>query len=466
MTLSVDEVQAFRERLAQCSTEQAAGVDADTALSLIRVLEEVKNVATAAQASLTVVLHEAQTAADKARGIGAAETARVVAAQVGLARRTSPRLGRRFLGVAGAMSEMPHTDRALRAGVIGEWQATQVVAETAFLSLADRQTVDEAVQEVLGKVSDQRLVTVARSAAYRADPAAFVARRAKAEKDRRVSLRPAPDAMTQLSALLPVADGVACWAALNAVGPDSADDERGRGALMADALVSRITGRPARYSPQPNVSSPAEDDPVASPTEQANGEAVAGPASPVAVNLMVPIESLTGDAAGWLEGFGAIPADVVRDLVARNEAAGGLLRRVFTAPGTGDLVGMESRSRRFSGLLAVFVALRDQVCRTPFCGARIRQTDHLTGHASGGATSASNAGGMCETCNYVKEHPDMKVTGTGEDFTVQVRRIQARSTPPSPPGRRRPIACAEHDYRRSITVRLPILTPIPSVLRC
>ena len=41
---------------------------------------------------------------------------------------------------------------------------------------------------------------------------------ASAESQRRVSLRPAPDTMSQLSALLPVAQGVAVYAALVAVG--------------------------------------------------------------------------------------------------------------------------------------------------------------------------------------------------------------------------------------------------------
>lgn len=462
MTLTVVEVEAFGGRLGECAGQGAAGIDADEALSLIRALEELRNVASAAQVALTTVLHQEQSAADQSRGIRSDETTRVVGAQVAIARRCSSRRGRLFVGVVTALGEMPHTQAALRAGVIGEWQATQVVGETGFLSLAGRQAVDAAVQEVLGKVSDGRLVTVARSAAYRADPAAFVARRAKAEKDRRVSLRPAPESMTLLSALLPVADGVACWAALNAVGPQSADDNRGRGALMADALVARITGRPARYAPVP-VSA---DRPSSETTGGATVEPEAAPAPPVvAVNLLVPIDALTGDGEGYLEGFGAIPGDVAREFLADNEAAGGLIRRVFTAPETGQLVGMESRARRFTGLLATFVALRDQVCRTPFCGAKIRHTDHVSGHAAGGATSAGNASGLCAMCNYVKEHPDVVVSGYGEEFTIKVRRIQARSTPPSPPGRRRASACVERGYRRKITLRLPDKAAGPAVMR-
>ena len=56
----------------------------------------------------------------------------------------------------------------------------------------------------------------AREHAYRLDAESYVERRRRAEADRRVTLRPAPDVMSQLSALLPVKAGVAVYAALTA----------------------------------------------------------------------------------------------------------------------------------------------------------------------------------------------------------------------------------------------------------
>ena len=65
----------------------------------------------------------------------------------------------------------------------------------------------------------------------------------KAEGDRRVSCRPAPDLMTYVTALVPVAWGVAVYAALvkHAAAAKAAGDPRSRGQLMADEFVSRIT---------------------------------------------------------------------------------------------------------------------------------------------------------------------------------------------------------------------------------
>ncbi|WP_291525692.1 HNH endonuclease signature motif containing protein [Branchiibius sp. NY16-3462-2] len=454
------DIDAFRAAL----TCEPLTSDPDVALQLIRALEECKNAATSAQAQLTVTLHDAQTAADRARGINAGETARVVGNQLGLARRISPRLGTRFLGVARAMTEMPHTAGALRAGVIGEWQATQLVAETAFLSLADRQVVDEAVRHLLGTTSDRKLAGAARAAAYRADPEAFVARRATAERERRVSLRPAPDCMTLLTALLPVADGVACQAALTGVGPTGPEDGRGKGQRMADALVERITGRPARLAPKVAAvtdpdAQPDPDDRDSTATDTGTragtspGPGTSPGASPVAVNLLVPMESLTGEGEGHLEGFGPIPAEVVREFLADHEAVGGLIRRVFTIPKTGELVAMDSRARAFPGLLAAFVRLRDQVCRTPFCGATIKHIDHIQPVADGGQTCVHNAAGDCERCNYAKEHPDLQVTGNAEEYTVRARGIQATSRAPDPPGRPTS-ACSIRIHTKRIRLRV------------
>lgn len=120
-------------------------------------------------------------------------------------------------------------------------------------------------------------------------------------------------------------------------------------------------------------------------------------------------------------------------------AANILIRRLFTAPGENELVRMESTNRLFTGQLRELIAMRDQTCRTPYCDAAIRQIDHIEPHASGGATSYANAQGLCETCNYRKEHPDWKTRSTrgGRVETVTPAGHCYTSDPPPLPGRRR-----------------------------
>jgi hypothetical protein len=190
--------------------------------------------------------------------------------------------------------------------------------------------------------------------------------------------------MAQLTALLPVAQGVACYAALARAADTttSGGDERGRGQIMADTLVERVTG-----------------------------QAVAADV-PVAVNLVMTDETLlrpespAGQAPGHVDGYGPVPAEVARDLVHRpGEGTPMWLRRLYTAPASGELVAMDSKQRAFTAGQRHFVRLRDQWCRTPWCEAPIRHIDHVLPVEDGGPTSVRNARGGCAGCNYVKQEP-------------------------------------------------------------
>ncbi|HET7735097.1 MAG TPA: HNH endonuclease signature motif containing protein, partial [Nocardioidaceae bacterium] len=81
------------------------------------------------------------------------------------------------------------------------------------------------------------------------------------------------------------------------------------------------------------------------------------------------------------------------------------LRRLFTHPETGELVAMDARSRRYPNAIRELIELRDQTCRTPWCDAPIRHTDHATPAAQGGPTDTGNGQGTCERCNYDKQAP-------------------------------------------------------------
>lgn len=395
--LTADMVRSFHDRL-------DGPIDSDDLLAELRACEELKNALSARQARASVALHERQRARDEVRGVTRAETARVVGSQIALARRCSPHLGSRFIGLAHAVvEEMPHTFDALRAGVISEHAAIEVVAATACISRDDRARVDATIEPELGRVGHRRLLAATRAAAYEVDPIAIVARRAKAESERSVSLRPAPDCMAWLTALLPVKEGVACYAALKARADATATSEHPRGQVMADTLVERVTGRAA----------PDGAD--------------------VLVDLVMPLDSLTGDSSAHVPGYGPIPADLAREWAADPDKAA-QVRRLFSYPATGDLVGMESISRTYSGLLAELIRLRDQTCRTPWCDAPIRHTDHIQGHARGGATAERNGQGLCERCNYVKEHPDYLVGGDAGETVVLTGGLTASSRPPAPPG--------------------------------
>ena len=146
------------------------------------------------------------------------------------------------------------------------------------------------------------------------------------------------------------------------------------------------------------------------------------------------------DDPAWVEGHGWVPADLARALVAESLEAGlrTWLRRVFTRPGTGELIAMDSRSRLVPSALAHFLALRDQVCRTPWCDAPIRHRDHIVAVQQGGETTAVNTQGLCAACNYAKQaHGWTARPRPGPRHTVETTTPTAHtytSTAPPPAG--------------------------------
>ena len=175
----------------------------------IRALEDRKSALAARQARLSVAFDLLQRREQADAGMPAAELGAGVGAQIALARRESPAKGGRLLGLAKALvTEMPHTLAALETGQLNEWRATLLVRETACLSAADRAAVDEELAADTGTfdgAGDRRIIAAARAAAYRRDPRTVTQRASHAATERHVSLRPAPDTMCYLTALLPVA---------------------------------------------------------------------------------------------------------------------------------------------------------------------------------------------------------------------------------------------------------------------
>lgn len=365
-----------------CLAGELAAGDDGSRLEFIRSLERLTCAAAAAQAVLAVEFDTSQREQQAEAGVPAERRGRGVASELALARRESPHRGQQHLGLAKILlGEMPFTLAAFRAGAITEWAATILARETACLDLPDRRVIDETLAadaDKLAEMGPRKLEAEARKLAYRLDPRSYVARRASAEADRRVTLRPAPDVMSHLSALLPAAQGVAMHAALTREADSlrAGGDARSRGQIMADTLVQRVTG-------------------------QTTASAV-----PVAVNVVISDAALLAgaDQPGFIEGYGPVPAELIRDLATHPEAVADL-RRLYARPDTGELVAMDSRSRCFRGLLALMVHFRDQFCRTPWCDAPIRHVDHPEGVVEHGETSYVNSQGLCEACNHAKQAP-------------------------------------------------------------
>ncbi|QCW51470.1 DUF222 domain-containing protein [Nocardioides dongxiaopingii] len=350
-------------------------------IDLLRGLERLKGAVDAAQHRLAHAFEESQRAEQRHAGVPEQRVGEGVALQVALALRESHQRAARLLGAARVLcTEMPQTLAALSEGRINEWRAMLLVRETACLSEEHRRTIDEKIagDDDVERLGTKHLVSSAHHLAARLDSAGVAERQRLAERDRRVTIRPAPDTMSYVTALVPVADGVAMYAALkrHADAAAAAGDGRGRGQVMADTVVELVTGRSTDVPPA------------------------------VELQLIMTDRALLAgdDEPAHLPGYGVVPAEWARDLVGRAASATtAWLRRLYVLPGGRSLMAMDSRRRTVPAGLAAFITARDLRCRTPWCGAPVRHVDHVQPHRDTGTTRAHDLQGLCERCNHAKE---------------------------------------------------------------
>jgi Domain of unknown function (DUF222) len=381
----------------------------------------------AGQARVTAILEAKRLAREAAQGVPAAQRGKGLASEVGLARKASPWHGARYLKMSRILVEdMPHTLAALQSGVLTESRAMIIADHAACLSPEDRRAMDGELcsdPSDLDGLGDKKIDAEAGRAAFRLDSAAVLDSLSRHERDRTVTLRPAPHNMAYVTALLTAVEGRTVYESLQVQVADApANAARvglgGRGQLLADAFYRRVTGRE-----------------------------VGGPV-PVTVNLVLSDESLLaqGSEPAILDGYGPIPAELARRMTwaaVLDPEAEAAVRRLYANPRTGNLVAMESTASSFPKGLRWLIKMRDQTCRTPYCDAPIRHIDHVNRHTDGGATSAVNGQGLCERCNYTKECSDWQTLTVYDrygrhttEITTPTGRTYRSTAPPVPIGAR------------------------------
>lgn len=449
--------------------ETVDGVSAACLVDAIAVMEEAKNALSAAQAQAQSLLVARQRLNQARSGVPQGKLGRGIIQQVALARHESPHRGRQLAELAEVLvREMPHTMNALIRGKINEYRATIVARETACLSYEDRGKVDQLMcgdANAVALLGNRELAAASKKAAYALDPEAFVKRQRKAVGDRYVSLRPAPDGMTFLTALIPLKQGVRILATLTRVAHSAkaGGDERGKGQLMADALMHRLIQHAPCDAGAGTISDhrgvPADEPELAvalargvgASSSLATGSSLGtgsgciggGSASDqlcaqtndpdIALELIMTDRALFGGAndPAILVGYDPIPASIARGMVLGEASVekthgdgegkqGGhgagawsprvWLKRLFTHPDSNALLAMDSKARLFPAGMQEFLRLQDQRCSEPYCDAPIREYDHVKSYAAGGPTSMVNGQGMCTSCNLDKEAPGWSST--------------------------------------------------------
>ncbi|MER7435462.1 DUF222 domain-containing protein [Pseudonocardia alni] len=317
---------------------------------------------------------------------------RSVVAQIQLACRVSTAEARTRVADARDLHSGLDDVRCLHeAGQLSAAKVSAIALECRDLNAAQRAQVDARLAAVrdLTRYGIGRLRAMTRRLVAEIAPERFRARVHAARAERRVTLRPAPDAMSYLTAYVPVEQGAACLAALQKafveVQVDPQPLTRTRGQVLADTLVERVTG-------------------------QTTATAVN-----LEVQVTVPVQALldpTSPLPAEIPGLGPVPADLLA-----NPEGTKSLRRLLTDHGL--VIGGDSRQRIFTGLLATLVKARAQNrCTEPYCDAPVRHLDHIRRGADGGRTELENGRGVCEFHNHVREQPGWHVARAPDGAVV------------------------------------------------
>ncbi|WKK72369.1 DUF222 domain-containing protein [Rathayibacter oskolensis] len=239
--------------------------------------------------------------------------------------------------------------------------------------------------------------------------------------------------MATLTALLPAAAAVGVYHRLDRIartlrdGVDSTDAVRGSGdertlsQLRADALADLLCDGDIIGT------TPISDGTKAPPTF------VPGVRAEVRLTLAASTAAGLDDAPADLDGYGAIPATVARELA----GVAATFTRVLTDPDAGAVVSVGRTHRVPPAQMRLALQLRDQTCRFPGCTRRAStsEADHTLEWRNGGETALENLASLCTAHHHVRHgdrwtyrlHPD----GTAEWTTPTGRRVTTR--PPAPP---------------------------------
>lgn len=375
----------------------------------ISAMERIKAAICAAQAKEAYAMEQDIIARHRAEGIYKDNPARGAGAEVALARKEAQHRGPRFINYSrGLIEQMPYTFDALARGELTEERAMLMVNKTHDVHIDIRRQIDRHMageRGALEGVGTKQLAARMDKEVLAYDSRPELNKHADAMNKRRVTLTPTADGMMRLTAWLTVPQGIAMKQALRTAASKrrAADDPRTDDHTMADTLVKRTTGQENALRP------------------------------PLLVNLtMTDRTLLVGDSEpAQLKGYGTISAALARWLIAGDHRSWEedndvetWVRRVYTAPTSGELIAMDSEARIVPQKLKELIEVRDQFCRTPYCDAPIRHIDHVYQAAKGGETAEVNLDGRCAWCNQTKE------TSGWEETVIQGMRHSILITTP------------------------------------
>lgn len=319
-----------------------------------------------------------------------------VAAVLSLSRLT----GQKRVWLATALRRLPATEAAFAAGQLTlskTWAIAEglAVLDDTAAAIAEARVLVRAPQQTLGLLR----ASVGR-AVLAADPSTAAMRAEKAHAERRVELTPRDDGMCEFWAVLAAPDAMALWSAVTALA------DQARAAERADYNDTKAANQAADGT---------ADEPVFRTMDQLRADVLADLAYATLertdlprnhrrrphIQVTVAATTLLGldDQPGELAGHGPITAQAARQV-----AADGTWRRLFTDPATGGLLDYGNTVHDPPKNLTDHVITRDQTCRGLGCRIRAERCDiDHTIRFPDGPTADHNLTCECRRC-HIRKH--------------------------------------------------------------
>ncbi|MBF6182701.1 HNH endonuclease signature motif containing protein [Nocardia otitidiscaviarum] len=407
-----------------------------TSYELVERLQAVHTQIAAAQAeevALMTRLYRLRRAQQLEAGVAARYAGESAATEIGVAVRVSQRTADGLIALGMGLTRLPRTQRAFAEGRIDLARA-RAIHDT--LVNAPDETVTELEDLVVARAErcdPARLRQTIRKKLLEIDPAGQTRRRQEAERERYVAVRAADDGTALLDGVLPAAGGWSMFERLRemAITQCCAADPRTMNQRRADALVALADG-----SGQLTCGCDLSDCPRRDPNAPVPN------ARRALVQVGVSAATLLGvqDNPGLLAGFGAIDADLARQ-IARHAR----FQAITETPGPASELDTPQRSAgpftttsentdtncspphsanprelryRPSERLAARVRALDGICRAPGCQTPAAATDldhqlpfdHRS-PTSGGRTTEQNLGCRCRRHHRLKTLADHGMNG-------------------------------------------------------
>ncbi|OBI44741.1 HNH nuclease [Mycobacterium kyorinense] len=341
--------------------------------------------------------------AESARGYAVIDGYEQTTAEVAATMNLSPAGASYLVSHAEALDVRLPKVAALLAEGRTDWRTVRLIISRTDLITDDAviAKLDESLAERIGKWhswSKQRIVNAVDAAVRLADPDAARERRARAENDRYVGVTARDNGMAEIYGTVAAAAATAFDRRLSQLAKQVCpDDPRTLDQRRADALAALTEGRQlACRCGQPECPSR-----VAIDRDPGGAQVVV---TVVASEATVNGES---DRPGYLDGYGVIDAEQVRELAAATAS----LRPA-------DLQASAAEALRYqpSAALERAIRCRDLTCRFPGCHRRATHCDidHTVpfdhaNPAAGGLTVASNLKCLC------RQHHRLKTFGGWRD---------------------------------------------------